>query len=106
MSARKLHSSVASPSKHLTLEGRQTRLELPPESVKIHPNGIEFFSTSSFPLWAEMTLALECPREGKVNCSGVVVSCQGSRHAGYRVSLVFTGLSRQAQARLNALAYS
>jgi hypothetical protein len=53
-----------------------------------------------------MTLALECPPEGKVNCTGVVVACTGNRHLGYNVSVLFTGMSKQAQARLNALAYS
>jgi hypothetical protein len=34
------------------------------------------------------------------------VSCNGNRHAGYMVSMLFTGLSKQAQSRLNTLAYS
>jgi hypothetical protein len=38
-------------------------------------------------------------------CTGVVVSCAGNRHSGYQVSLVFTGVSKQAQARLNTLAF-
>jgi len=36
----------------------------------------------------------------------VVVACHGDRHSGFLVSMVFTGLSRQAQARLTSLAYS
>jgi len=36
----------------------------------------------------------------------VVVACNGNRHGGYTVSMVFTSLSKQSQARLNLLAYS
>jgi hypothetical protein len=34
------------------------------------------------------------------------VSCHGDRHDGYAVSMVFTSLSKQSQARLNLLAFS
>jgi hypothetical protein len=105
MSARKIHSSGPL-QQNITVEARQARLELSPEAVHIRSNGIEFRSASPFSLWTEMTLALECPQEGKVNCTGVVVACTGNRHAGYHVSVLFTGMSKQAQARLNALAYS
>ena len=105
MSARKLQST-GSLNQNITLEGRQTRLTLPPEAVHIQSNGIEFRSVTPFSLWAEMTLTLECPDEGKVNCTGVVVSCNGNRHNGYVVSMLFTSLSKQSQARLNTLAYS
>jgi hypothetical protein len=54
-----------------------------------------------------MTLTLQSRDEdGKVHCNGVVIACTGSKHAGYHVSMIFTGLSRQAQARLNQMAYS
>jgi hypothetical protein len=105
MSARKLQSG-GSLQQNITLEARQTKLELPPEAFYIRSNGIEFRSTTPFTLWTEMTLALECPPEGKVNCTGVVVACTGNRHLGYNVSVLFTGMSKQAQARLNTLAYS
>lgn len=53
-----------------------------------------------------MTLAMQSPRDnGIFRCSGVVISCTGNKHAGYHVSMVFTGLSKQAQARLNMMAY-
>jgi hypothetical protein len=41
---------------------------------------------------------------GKIHCSGVVISCTGNKHAGYHVSMVLTGLSKQAQARLSTIA--
>jgi hypothetical protein len=92
---------------HVTVEARQTRLSLSPDSVIIHKNGIEFRSATPFSPWAEMTLTLQSPREGgKVHCNGVVISCTGSKHTGYHVSMVFTGLSRQAEARLSAMAVS
>lgn len=72
-----------------------------------HRNGIEFRSTTSFAPWAEMTLTLNSPKNSaKIHCNGVVISCTGNRHTGYHVSMVFTGLSRQAEATLNALAHA
>jgi hypothetical protein len=54
-----------------------------------------------------MTVTLQSPRDtGRVHCTGVVVACNGNRHDGYSVSMVFTGLSKQSQARLNLLAFS
>ena len=50
-----------------------------------------------------MTMMLQSSRDdGKINCSGVVIACTGNKHTGYHVSMVFTSLSRQAQARLLA----
>jgi hypothetical protein len=90
-----------------TVEARQTRLTLSPDSVIIHKNGIEFRSSAPFSAWAEMTLTLQSPGGGgRVHCTGVVIACTGNRHAGYHVSMVFTGLSKQAQARLSTMAYS
>lgn len=54
-----------------------------------------------------MTLTLQSPQDGgRIHCSGVVISCTGNKHAGYHVSMVFTSLSKQAQARLSTLAFS
>lgn len=106
MSARKVDSSGPL-HQHLTVEARQTRLSLTPESVIISRSGIEFRSATPFSPWTEMTLTLESPREGrKVHCTGVVIACTGNKHAGYHVAMVFTGLSRQAQERLGAMAWS
>lgn len=105
MSARKLQSAGTSPQ-NITVQDRQTQLSLPSASVIIRKSGIEFRSTAPFALWTEMTVNLECPPEGRVHCNGVVVACTGNRHSGYQVSLVFTGVSKQSQARLNTLAYS
>ncbi len=103
MSARKAES--AGPLHHVTVEARQTRLSLSPDSVLLHKNGIEFRSATPFSTWAEMTLTLQSPGDGtKVHCNGVVISCTGNRHTGYHVSMVFTGLSKQAEARLGAMA--
>jgi hypothetical protein len=105
MSARK--ASITGPLQHVTVEARQTRLSLSPDAVIIHKNGIEFRSATPFATWTEMTLALQSPREdSRVHCTGVVISCTGNKHAGYHVSMVFTGLSKQAQAKLSVMAYS
>jgi hypothetical protein len=105
MSARKFDDSGILPA--LSVQARQTRLSLSPEQVRIHRNGVEFRSLTPIAAWTEMTVTLQSTRDsGKVNCTGVVVACQGNRHDGYAVSMVFTSLSKQSQARLNLLAYS
>ena len=106
MSARKV-GNVGSLQQQITVEARQTRLELSTDSVVIHKSGVEFRSPVPFNLWTEMTVALQSPRDdGRIQCSGVVIACSGSKHAGYHVSLVFTGMSKQAQSRLNLMAQS
>lgn len=105
MSARK--ADLSGPLHHVTVEARQTRLSLSPGSVIIHKSGIEFRSATPFSPWAEMTLTLQSPRDaGRIHCNGVVISCTGNKHTGYHVSMVFTGLSKHAEARLSALAFS
>jgi PilZ domain len=106
MSARKL-GSVGSFQPNVTFAAGQARLELSADAVVIHKGGIEFRSPTPFNSWTEMTVSLQLPREcGKVQCSGVVIACSGNKHAGYHVSMVFTGLSKQAQTRLNTVAGS
>jgi hypothetical protein len=105
MSARKIES--AGSFQHVTVEARQTRLSLSPDAVIIHKNGIEFRSPTPLSPWTEMTLILQSPRDdGKVHCAGVVISCTGNKHSGYHVSMVFTSLSKQAQARLSVMSES
>ena len=100
-------AEVASASHRVTLQARQARLSLSPDSIILHRNGIEFRSGTPFSPWAEMTMTLQSSRDGgRVHCNGVVISCTGNKHAGYHVSMVFTGLSRQAEARLNAMVFS
>jgi hypothetical protein len=106
MSARKLES-IGSLQQQVMVEGRQARLELSADSVTIQKNGIEFRSPTPFNPWTEMTIALQSPHDdGKFQCAGVVIACSGNKHAGYHVSMVFTSLSKQAQARLNVMAGS
>lgn len=104
MSARKL-GSIGSLQENVTVEARQARLALSPDACVIHKNGIEFRSEVGFARWVEMTVSLESPQDGaKVHCTGVVVGCTGNKHTGYHVSMVFTGLSKQAEARLSLMA--
>ena len=107
MSARKADGSghLAHSNNHVTVQARQTRLSLSPDSIIFHKGGIEFRSTNPFAPWTEMTLTLQpSGRDGRVHCSGVVISCTGNKHTGYHVSMIFTGLSRQAEARLSLMA--
>lgn len=105
MSARKV-SSTSLLHDHVTVQGREARLTLSADSVVILRSGIEFRSPTAFPAWTEMNLALRASDNRVVNCSGVVISCTGNKHAGYHVSMVFTGLTKQAQARLSEIAQS
>lgn len=105
MSARRIDNSGS--LQQFTLQSRETRLALSPDSVIIHRNGIEFRSATAFAPWTEMTMTLQSPQDdGRVHCTGVIISCTGSKHTGYHVSMVFTNLSKQAQARLSSMAYS
>ena len=106
MSARKLGSSSSLQSQqHVTVEARQAKLSLSPESVVVHKGGIEFRSLTPFARWVEMTVTLQSPLDGgTVRCSGVVVDCTGTKHTGYHISMIFTGLTKQAAARLTTLA--
>ena|SRR5271165_950349 len=105
MSARKFET--ASTFQTVNVQTRQTRLCLPPEQVRIHRNGVEFRSETPIAPWTEMTVTLQSPKDaGRVHCTGVVVACNGNRHDGYAVSMVFTSLSKQSQARLETLAFS
>ena len=105
MSARRIEN--AGSLHQLTVEARQTRLSLSPNSVIFHKSGIEFRSSAPFAAWTEMTVALQSPaEEGRLHCTGVVISCTGNKHTGYHVSMVFTSLSKHAQARLNTIAHA
>ncbi|MGA2029615.1 MAG: PilZ domain-containing protein [Verrucomicrobiota bacterium] len=107
MSARKVESINSFQQQQVMVEGRQASLELSADTVVIHKNGIEFRSPTPFSPWTEMTVALHSPRDnGKLQCAGVVIACSGNKHTGYQVSMVFTSLSKQAQARLNVIAGS
>jgi len=106
MSARRIES-IGSLQQNVTVEARQARLILSPDAVVIHKGGIEFRSETAFGRWVEMTVTLQSSHDGaKVHCTGVVVDCTGSKHTGYHVSMVFTGLSKQAEARLSLMVYS
>ena len=105
MSARKVDPAPVFPRSRAV--SRETKLNLSAHSVRIHRNGIEFQSPSPLDPWVEMTVELESPQATrKLECSGVVVSCAGTRHTGYVVSMLFTGMNPQSQAQLSLLAHS
>ena len=86
-------------------QSNQLCLTLPAHSVKVRKNGIEFRSYEPIETWTEMNLMLEVPGgERKLECTGVIVACNGNRHAGYLISMLFTNLSRAAQAQLSLMA--
>lgn len=105
MSARKITNHDS--SEQLTVNSRQASLTLSPDAVSLHKGGIEFHSQTAFPNWVEMTVTLKSPQDGAtVHCTGVVVDCLGNKHAGYHVSMVFTSMSKQAEAQLSAMVFA
>jgi len=106
MSARKI-GSIGSLQQKITVTARQAHLELSADTAAVHKNGIEFRSPTPLNEWAEMTVTISSPRDGsKLNCSGVVVACSGNKHTGYRISMVFMNVSKQAQTRLETISRS
>lgn len=88
-------------------DANSSTLSLSARAITIRKNGIEFRSARPLAPWTEMTLAIESSVENRrVTCRGVVVACEGNRHAGYQVSLLFLGLTPQVQQRLESLALS
>jgi hypothetical protein len=106
MSAKKIES-LGSLENSVSVTGRQARLELSADKVSVHKNGIEFRSPTPFQEWSEMTVSLQSPQGGSpLSCNGVVVACAGSKHSGYHVSMLFTGITPQAEKQLNVIARS
>lgn len=87
--------------------GNQTSLRLPASSVRVRKNGIEFQSARAIPLWTEMSVELHSPGNvAKLNASGIVVACAGTRHTGYLVTMLFLSLSPRSQKQLSAMSAS
>jgi hypothetical protein len=100
MSARRTDASVFAKNPQPT-----QCLTLPANAVRVRKNGIEFRHSKPMEPWTEMILALQRPGDAKkMECQGVIVACDGDRHQGFRISMLFTNLSPQTRARL--LAYS
>ena len=77
----------------LVVETGADRLHVPGDSVRLRRNGVEFRSPRPFELWTEMTVSLDTlgcdtPAEG----TAVVVACEGNRHQGFAVSVLFLDL--------------
>lgn len=84
-----------------------TRFQVPLTAMSLRRHGVEFRSPSPLSAWTEMRVTVAVPGEGEaVGCTGVVVACDGNRHTGYRVSLLFLSLSHQAEERLRVMAES
>ena len=103
MSARRIDSDLFQP---VTVQTHATSLNLPGNSVRLRKNGIEFRSNTPIAQWTEMVITLQTPSTPRIQCTGVVVACDGNRHGGYQVAMLFTSVSRQVQAHLDTLALS
>jgi hypothetical protein len=105
MAASRSDSIIEAPN--FVVEAGQNRFVVPPTCVCIRRNGVEFRSPSPFPVWTEMTVLLRAPDEPlPIRCTAVVVACDGNRHTGYAVSLLFLNLSRQSEERLRWMAHA
>ncbi len=101
MSARKIDTSSLLGSTERTGQC----LTLSASEVTIRKSGIEFRSARPMAPWTELTVSLHIPHEARnVDSNGVIVACSGDESDGYLISMLFTNLSRQSQARLNSLA--
>jgi hypothetical protein len=106
MSAKKI-GSIGSFENSINVTGREAALELPAEKVSVNQHGIEFCSPAAFTEWSEMTVTLQSPRDGsRISCHGVVVACDGSKHSGYHVSMLFTSMTPQVEKQLGVMARS
>lgn len=83
-----------------------TMLNLSSDQVFFRKNGIEFRSTTSIPVWTEMTVDLKASQGNNLTCNGVIVSCSGNRHTGFQIAMVFTGVSPQHQQQLDNFAFA
>jgi hypothetical protein len=82
----------------------ELELSLPTHSVHIRNNGIEFLSSKEVPMWTELNVDLQAATEdGRIQCTGIVVGCSGNKHNGYVVSIIFMGITPEAQERLTTL---
>lgn len=89
----------------VTVEAHQTRVKFFSGSVRIRKTGLELRTATAIPVWTEMSVDLEAMGSARrIQCRGVVVACHGSRHEGFLVSMLFTGLSRQTAEKLEKIA--
>jgi hypothetical protein len=105
MSAKKLSSAGSFPAS-VSVTSRDATLDLSTQAVSVHKNGIEFCSPRPFTEWSEMTVALLARDGRRISCHGVIVGCVGSKHTGYHVSMVFTGLNSETEKQLGTMARS
>jgi hypothetical protein len=104
MSAKKV-SNPGILGNSVKLAGRSATLDLSAEKLTIHKNGIEFRSPSPFTEWSEMTVSLQSPVDGShLSCHGIVVACTGTKHAGFHIAMLFTGMTPQAEKQLGEIA--
>ena len=72
------------------MESGGSRVDIAGDHVQLRKNGVEFWSPTPVELWTEMTVAMgpsgDCLQK---RGSGVVVCCDGDRHRGYRVNVLF-----------------
>jgi hypothetical protein len=74
----------------VVVESGDQRVDIAGDHVRMRRNGVEFWSPTPFELWTEMTVAMGGPGGWvEKRGSGVVVACEGDRHRGYAVCVLF-----------------
>ena len=77
----------------MVVETGPDRLHVPGDNVRLRRNGVEFRSPRPFELWTEMTVSLDTPGcDNPAEGTAVVVACEGNRHQGFAVSVLFLDL--------------
>jgi hypothetical protein len=91
--------------RELVVESQHRAFSVPAATVRIRSNGVEFRVPEPLPLWTEMTVRLESEASAaEISCKGVVVACDGNRHSGFLVSLLFFELNPLSELWLRSLA--
>jgi hypothetical protein len=100
MPASRVDLSIFHSPSTVVVESRHQRQPVPAQMVRLDRNGVEFRSKLPFQLWTEMTVRLDVPgQSARQEGTGVVVACEGNRHQGYTVSVLFLGQSGQGAER-------
>src|SRR5438105_3528203 len=82
---------------------RKISVTLSPDEAVIYRKGMEFLSGSAIAPWSEIDVTLQLSENVRIDFSGVVISCSGNRSSGYRISAVFSAMSKPDRKRIDAL---
>jgi|ERR1043166_3004879 hypothetical protein len=84
---------------------KNQRRSIPKKPTQISPNGMTFSSANYMAPFTEVKVKMQLPKRGTagpaVNCSGVVVDCQGNKaNKKYTVAVAFLNVPKTIQQEL------